>query len=297
MNEVMVRGKNAPSVFETNGSPDVMKMGETVAKSGMFGQVTSSQGALIVITCNKEKLSPVEFKRRYRFVGNELTRIPNSLLGDFVAAGGQYEINRCDAEECNIDFWKPGKDPAKDKPYNCTITMEQMKQTDVPFAKDGKTLKSNWKNFPDDMLFARVTGKAMRRIWPEGASGIYMAEEVEDFLQPTEIKNVTSEELKARIEKLKGDEGAPSAPVEAQVVMPDDITVCPIPGKDCFGVRWEDFESDRLMKVLKLDAAKFPMFTDAHREEVKRILDQREQDIINQAEAEARAEAEAAQGE
>ena len=76
---------------------------------------------------------------------------------------------------------------------------------------------------------------------------------------------------------------APSAPVQADVVSSDDVTVCPIPGKECFGKAWEDFDSDRLAKVLKLDRAKFAMLTDGHVAEIERILAQREADL--QAEA------------
>lgn len=280
MNELAVRPEF--SVFQTNGMPDLTKAGEVVAKSGIFGDITASQGTMIVVACNTERLSPIEFKRRYRFVGNELTRIPNSLLGDFKAAGGSYKIKQCDKDACEIAFVAPDKTE-----YTCRITMEEMLATGIPFSKDGKTLKTNWQKFPDDMLFARVTGKAMRRIWPEGSSGIYTSEEAEDFVPLKEAK-LTPSETRAKIHDIVTKAREQVKEVEAEVVGADDVTICPIPGKDCFGVKWEDFESDRLAKVLQLDRAKFPMMTDEHIAEVKRVLEVREAELEQQAAMEDR---------
>lgn len=182
------------------------EVGAMIAQSGMFGSnISASGGALIAMTMYKENLSPVEFKRRYHMVNNQPSRTVNSLLGDFKLTGGKYKIHVADAKSCKITFTTKDGDE-----YTCEVVMDEMLKTSIPFGKDGRTLKDNWRNCPDDMLFARCCGKGLRRIAPELMGGVYTKEEQED-IQPVEVTGTASSspiagtEAKSRLKKLQGD--------------------------------------------------------------------------------------------
>ena len=209
------------------------EVGAMIAQSGMFGSnISASGGALIAMTMYKENLSPVEFKRRYHMVNNQPSRTVNSLLGDFKLTGGKYKIHVADAKSCKITFTTKDGDE-----YTCEVVMDEMLKTSIPFGKDGRTLKDNWRNCPDDMLFARCCGKGLRRIAPELMGGVYTKEEQED-IQPVEMTGTVSPspiagtEAKNRLKKLQGDKpnAAAAAPkkdkpepevVNAEVIDPD----------------------------------------------------------------------------
>ena len=204
--------------------------GAMIAQSGMFGSnISASGGALIAMTMYKENLSPVEFKRRYHMVNNQPSRTVNSLLGDFKLTGGKYKIHVADAKSCKITFTTKDGDE-----YTCEVVMDEMLKTSIPFGKDGRTLKDNWRNCPDDMLFARCCGKGLRRIAPELMGGVYTKEEQED-IQPVEVAGTVSPspiagtEAKSRLKKLQSDKpnAAPKKDkpetevVEPEVVQPE----------------------------------------------------------------------------
>ena len=203
------------------------EVGTMIAQSGMFGSnISASGGALIAMTMYKENLSPVEFKRRYHMVNNQPSRTVNSLLGDFKLTGGKYKIHVADAKSCKITFTTKDGDE-----YTCEVVMDEMLKTSIPFGKDGRTLKDNWRNCPDDMLFARCGGKGLRRIAPELMGGVYTKEEQED-IQPVEVTGTVSPspiagtEAKNRLKKLQGDKpnAAPKKDKpEAEVVEPEVV--------------------------------------------------------------------------
>ena len=206
------------------------EVGAMIAQSGMFGSnISASGGALIAMTMYKENLSPVEFKRRYHMVNNQPSRTVNSLLGDFKLTGGKYKIHVADAKSCKITVTTKDGDE-----YTCEVVMDEMLRTSIPFGKDGRTLKDNWRNCPADMLFARCCGKGLRRIAPELMGGVYTKEEQED-IQPVEVTGkvspspIAGTEAKNRLKKLQGDKpnAAPAAPKkdkpEADVVEPEVV--------------------------------------------------------------------------
>jgi hypothetical protein len=45
----------------------------------------------------------------------------------------------------------------------------------------GLTGKSTWKQYPDQMLSARVVAEGVRAVFPACLNGVYLAEEVQDF--------------------------------------------------------------------------------------------------------------------
>lgn len=262
------------------------------AKSGIFGEISQSQGLVSLCAMRDEGLSVSSFRRKYQWVGTELSTRPNWMLGEFKRRGGKVHIVQADADACEIEFTHWDGESLKMR-----ITMEQMKATDIPWDKS-HNLKKNWKNFPDDMLFARVCGKALRRLAPEVFAGVYTDGEAQDFDQaPVQKKTVklSRDEVVSRVkEQVKPvhddhadtvskddvvdvsdesetvdpvvvDESPATASEPAHTITAVDLTV-PVAG-EFFGWTFGRLANERpdlIMALLKCNRAKHPELTDEH---------------------------------
>ena len=297
--------KNALAVRENNTAvasmADIMAtdnmwericaMGKTLAQSGFLGEKVSEAGAVAAaMTMVSEGLNPVEFKRRYHIIGTTPSRTPGSLMGDFQQMGGTWEIVQADDEACEIKFML-GK-----MSYTSRVTMERMLQTTVPFGKDG-TLKSNWANFPDDMLYARCCAKGLRRIAPGLMGGVYTKEEVQDFEQAPSRPVVSENEMRYRAAMQKPaacDNAEPAAKPEAPEIEDAQIVsepatapgaadhgadapviTCPIEGP-FFGLPFSEIDTDILQYMVDpVTIEKHPEMTPDIVSSVKSIVEQR----------------------
>jgi hypothetical protein len=71
----------------------------------------------------------------------------------------------------------------------------------------GLTGKQTWKQYPRQMLRARVISEGIRTVYPGVAVGIYTPEEVNDFdAAPVKAEVVKKPDFKDRIEKILADE-------------------------------------------------------------------------------------------
>ena len=281
-------------------------MGKALMKTKYLGQGTSEFGAtMAVITMAKNNLDPVEFSRAYNMINDKPEMKPNYALGLFKQAGGRYKMNQVDEDACDMEFTAPDGTYA-----HITVTMERMLKTDVPWTYDkngNRILKSNWANHPDDMLFARCTGKALRRVWPEHMGGMYMAGEIEhddDVRKVVRATQISEEDVKARIAKAKVEPvagvPAPEMPVsEKKDEKPSeeiqdvdfeiekhsvekvehpaesaiDTNVCPIEGP-FLGVRFDEMEPDTLTFLLDPSVPeRHPELTTEHVENVRRAME------------------------
>lgn len=257
-------------------------MGKALMKTKYLGTGTTEFGAtMAVLTMAKNNLDPVEFSRAYNMIQDKPEMKPNYALGLFKQAGGRYKMNQVDEDVCDIEF------TAADGTYaHIVVSMEKMLKTDVPwtYTKTGeKILKSNWANHPDDMLFARCTGKGLRRVWPEHLGGMYMAGEIDyedDAKRAAKAVKISAEDVKDRIAKsvaekpVEVNEKPSEAVQEAQdaqeaeeivdyemkqadsdetpSIVSDavvDTTVCPIDGP-YYNVKFTEMEPDTLQFLL-----------------------------------------------
>lgn len=67
--------------------------------------------------------------------------------------------------------------------------------------------KDNWKNYPEDMLLARATSRAMRRYFPDVFAGVYAAEERVDMRQDR-----VAGRIEDPVERILGMADAPEEP-------------------------------------------------------------------------------------
>lgn len=275
---------------------DLREFAADIAASGIIGQITATQAEISLVAMRDDGISIVDFKRKYQWVGNELSTRPNWLLGEFKRRGGKYQIKEASREACEIVF--TDKDGSS---YDCRITMDDMLKTDVPKDKNGG-IKKNWKNFPDDMLFARVCGKGLRRIAPELMGGVYTDGEAMDFdtppaplppppapkhnfkkvvpiNQPQESSTVVAEVVDTpNAEPVESPirKAARKAKEVAKVKVEEavDLAVCPVKGK-LFGKRWDEMSNETLEAVLKCSDEQAPGLTADHRKVVTDILTDR----------------------
>lgn len=76
--------------------------------------------------------------------------------------------------------------------------------------------KTNWKNYPEDMLVARAISRAMRRYFPDMFAGVYAAEERADMRQDKSVAESVDRILAAVDETPVEDMAPPPAAMEPQ---------------------------------------------------------------------------------
>lgn len=79
-----------------------------------------------------------------------------------------WRITKSDAAECTIELFGT----TRAKPEYVVARYDEYKHLHS---------KTNWKNYPQDMLVARATSRAMRRYFPDMFGGVYCAEERVDI--------------------------------------------------------------------------------------------------------------------
>jgi len=149
---------------------DVWQMAGHVAKSGMFACKTPEQAFALMMLCQSEGLHPMQAVRRFHIVQNRPCMRSDAAQAEFQKRGGRIRPIKRDAREARAVFSHPEYLPDG---MEIGVTFEQYKQA-------GLTGKDNWKNFPDDMLWARLVTKGIRTVYPGIIAGIYSPEEIED---------------------------------------------------------------------------------------------------------------------
>lgn len=149
----------------------ISKLGEVFARSGMFGCEKIEQGQIMAMQCMSERISPLDLARKYHIINGKLSMRADAMLAEFRARGGKIQWVKTDATEARAKFLFEGNE------IEIAFTAADATQAGFLPAKPG----SGWAKFPDAMLRARLTSKAMRMLCPEAVVGLYTPEEVEDF--------------------------------------------------------------------------------------------------------------------
>jgi hypothetical protein len=112
----------------------------------------------------------------------------DAMQAEFQRHGGRLRWVKSNAEECEAQFWHPVYHPDV---FTVRVTLKELVASEVamqwPKRKEGepkpthKVLKNTYKQFPRQMLRARVISEGVRAIDPGVVVGIYTPEEVSDF--------------------------------------------------------------------------------------------------------------------
>lgn len=152
------------------------KVGDWIARSGMFGVATPDQGKIIAFSALANGLDPFQYMRPYHVVEGKLTMRADAMLAELEKAGGKVQWKKTTPEVCEALFFAPGAT----KGEAVIVSMEELVKSGIAISKDGK-VKTNYKRSPQQMLRARAVSQGVRMVCSAAIAGYYTPEETADF--------------------------------------------------------------------------------------------------------------------
>ena len=167
---------NVCSVMPFN---EMKEAAEMMAKSGLFPQWNSTEKMMsLMLLCRAEGCDPISAVNRYDNIQGRVSKKPQAMLDDFIAAGGKVQWTTSTNNEACATFTTP--DGLK---HVESFTMEDARRA-------GLANKDVWKKYPKAMLRARCISAAMRAVFPGATNLMYTPEETEDIEPQAEPKRV-----------------------------------------------------------------------------------------------------------
>ena len=175
----------------------IQTMAVSIAKSNLFGVKTPDQALALMLIAQAEGMHPAIAARDFHIINGRPALKADAMLARFQAAGGRVE-------------WKTYTD---DK-VSAVVSHPQGGSVEISWTiemanKAGLTKNPTWKQYPRQMLRARVISEGIRTVFPGVAVGVCTPEEAEDFAPPPKAKSmgpaeVIVEQAPAQSGKLEG---------------------------------------------------------------------------------------------
>ncbi len=149
----------------------MQEMAKAVAASRLWKCADTPEKALgLMLLCQSEGLHPMTAVRRYDLIQGTPTLKSEAQLAEFYKRGGVVKWIKRDETECHAKFSHP-----KHCPDGVEIrwTIEMAKKANL-------TGKDNWKNYPRQMLSARVQAEGVQVVDPGAGLGMLTPEEAMD---------------------------------------------------------------------------------------------------------------------
>lgn len=165
-------------------------MAKAVAASRLWKTVDTPEKALaLMLLCQSEGLHPMTAVRRYDLIQGTPTMKSEAQLAEFYKRGGSVVWMQRTAEVCEAKFSHP-----KSCPDGVVIkwTIEDAK-------KAGLLGKDNWRNYPRQMLSARVQAEGVQVVDPGAGLGMMISEEAMD------VQSMVSDQAAALSSDLTGE--------------------------------------------------------------------------------------------
>lgn len=165
---------------------DLERMASSLAKSGLFGIKNPDQAVALMLVAQSEGRHPASVAAEFDIIQGRPALKSQAALARFQSAGGKIQWTARSASKCAAIFSHP-----QGGELEITWTMERANAA-------GLTGKQTWKQYPDQMLSARVVAEGVRAVFPACLNGVYLAEEVQDFdTRPTmqRVKSVEPEKV------------------------------------------------------------------------------------------------------
>lgn len=183
---------------------DLEKMAMAIAKSNLFGVKEPTQALALMLIAQAEGMHPAIAARDYDIIQGRPAKKTEAMLRSFLDNQGKVEWITLDDEVAEAKF---------SHPQGGSVTIKwDMKRAE----KAGLASRDMWRKYPRQMLRSRCVSEGIKTTYPGATSGMYTPEEVRDFEEPQEIKNVTPpkiqeikpvhpvpNDLKADLESLK----------------------------------------------------------------------------------------------
>lgn len=185
---------------------DVWRMAQAVARSGLFGMKSPEEAMALMLIAQAEGQHPAVAARDYHIVEGKPSLKADAMLARFIQAGGKVKWSAYTDEKVEATF---------SHPQGGEVTLDWTIERATKITSKGKKItdKDNWRNYPRQMLRARVISEGIRTVYPGVAVGVYTPEEVEDFDGPREPRNVTPRRQAVADTVAKvAPEDAPNAP-------------------------------------------------------------------------------------
>jgi hypothetical protein len=212
---------NALAIYSKIDNPLVAAEKMALPCAKVCGAKSQEEGYVIALTCMIEGITPIDFMRKYHIIQGKPSMRADALLAGFRQIGGRHKLVECSPNRAAVEMTWEGQT------HQFVWTWEEAQESRWPWKdpsdhKEG--LKDNWST-PEDrenMLWARLISKSLRRICPELCSGIYTPEEMEDVASTPAI--VTSQpvaapvDAKALLQAKAAKESQQEAPKDETVV-------------------------------------------------------------------------------
>jgi len=159
---------------------EIQVMAIAMAKSGLFGMKSPDQALALMLIAQAEGMHPAIAARDYHVIQGRPALKADAMLARFQQAGGKVEwLDYSDAKVSARFSHAQGGSAV------ITWTLEQAKSA-------GLTGKDVWKQYPRQMLRARVISEGVKTIYPGVAVGVYTPEEIQDFDEKPQTRFVES---------------------------------------------------------------------------------------------------------
>jgi len=150
---------------------DIERAGNYIAKSGLFGVKTPEQAIALMLVAQAEGRNPFEAARDYHIIQGRPDLKADAILARFQRAGGTVRWMELSDTKAVAEF---------SHPQGGKVTIDW----DLDRAKRAGLLgKDNWRNYPRQMLRARVISEGVRTVFPGVCVGTYTVEEVQDMAE------------------------------------------------------------------------------------------------------------------
>ena len=148
---------------------DIETMAKAITKSGLFGIKTPDQAVALMLVAQSEGRHPASVASEFDIIQGRPALKSQAALARFQASGGKIQWTSRGPTKCAAKFNHP-----QGGELEITWTMDRANAA-------GLTGKQTWKQYPDQMLSARVVAEGVRAVFPACLNGVYLAEEVQDF--------------------------------------------------------------------------------------------------------------------
>ena len=156
-------------VVHNQSVSDIETMAKAITKSGLFGIKSPEQAVALMLVAQSEGRHPSSVASEFDIIQGRPALKSQAALARFQAAGGKIQWTSRGPSKCSAKFAH-----AQGGELEITWTMERANAA-------GLTGKATWRQYPDQMLSARVVAEGVRAVFPACLNGVYLAEEVQDF--------------------------------------------------------------------------------------------------------------------
>jgi hypothetical protein len=148
---------------------ELERMASSLAKSGLFGIKNPDQAVALMLVAQSEGRHPASVAAEFDIIQARPALKSQAALARFQSSGGKIQWVKRTEEECAAEFTHPAGG-------TLTVSWTWKRAVDA-----GLTGKQTWKQYPIQMLSARVVAEGVRAVFPACLNGVYLAEEVQDF--------------------------------------------------------------------------------------------------------------------